>query len=77
MRARIEGSQLIPLGELEDRLAEIRDWKQRPVVVHCHHGGRSAKACKLLGDAGFGRVTNLAGGIEAWSLTVDANIPRY
>jgi adenylyltransferase/sulfurtransferase len=76
-RARIEGSKLIPLGELEDRLAEIRDWKERPVVVHCHHGGRSAKACKLLGDAGFVRVTSLTGGIEAWSLTVDADISRY
>ena len=77
MRARIEGSKLIPLGELEARITEIRDWKERPVVVHCHHGGRSAKACKLLGDAGFIRVTNLTGGIEAWSLTVDADIPRY
>ncbi|MCH8083869.1 MAG: molybdopterin-synthase adenylyltransferase MoeB [Myxococcales bacterium] len=77
MRTRIEGSTLIPLGELEDRLAEIREWKQRPVVVHCHHGGRSAKACKLLSDAGFSRVTNLTGGIEAWSLTVDAEISRY
>jgi adenylyltransferase/sulfurtransferase len=77
MRARIEGSKLIPLGELEDRLAEIRDWKERPIVVHCHHGGRSAKACKLLGDAGFMRVTNLTGGIEAWSLTVDADVSRY
>ena len=77
MRARIEGSKLIPLGELEDRLAEIRDWKERPVVVYCHHGGRSAKACKLLGDVGFMRVTSLTGGIEAWSLTVDADVSRY
>ena len=77
MRTRIEGSTLIPLGELEDRLAEIREWKQRPVVVHCHHGGRSAKACKLLSDAGFSRVTSMTGGIEAWSLTVDAEISRY
>jgi adenylyltransferase/sulfurtransferase len=77
MRAQIEGSTLIPLGELEGRLAEIRDWKERPVVVHCHHGGRSAKACQLLADAGFARVTNLTGGIEAWSLTVDADISRY
>jgi adenylyltransferase/sulfurtransferase len=76
-RARIEGSKLIPLGELKDRLAEIRDWKERPVVVHCHQGGRSAKACRLLGDAGFLRVTHLTGGIEAWSLTVDADVPRY
>jgi adenylyltransferase/sulfurtransferase len=77
MRARIEGSKLIPLGELKERLAEIREWKERPVVVHCHHGGRGAKACKLLGAAGFKRVTNLTGGIEAWSLTVDADVSRY
>jgi len=77
MRARIEGSMLIPLGELKDRLAEIQNWKERQVVVHCHHGGRSAKACQLLGDAGFIRVTNMTGGIEAWSLTVDADISRY
>jgi molybdopterin/thiamine biosynthesis adenylyltransferase/rhodanese-related sulfurtransferase len=77
MRTRIEGSKLIPLGELEDRLAEIRDWKKRPIVVHCHHGGRSAKACKLLDEAGFVRVTHLTGGIEAWSLTVDVDISRY
>ena len=77
MRARIEGSKLIPLGELEERLAEIRDWKDRPVVVHCHHGGRSAKACRLLGAAGFIRASNLTGGIEAWSLTVDADVSRY
>jgi len=76
-RARIEGSTLIPLGELEDRLAEIREWKDRAVVVHCHHGGRSAKACKVLDHAGFIRVSNLTGGIEAWSLTVDPEISRY
>jgi adenylyltransferase/sulfurtransferase len=77
MRARIEGSKLIPLGEFEDHLAEIRDWKERPVVVYCHHGGRGAKACRLLSDAGFIRVTNLTGGIDAWSLTVDADVLRY
>jgi adenylyltransferase/sulfurtransferase len=76
-RARIEGSTLIPLGELEGRLAEIREWEERPVVVHCHHGGRSAKACKVLDNAGFIRVSNLVGGIEAWSLTVDPEISRY
>jgi len=76
-RARIEGSTLIPLGDLEDRLAEIREWKDRPVVVHCHKGGRGAKACRMLGAAGFIRVSNLTGGIEAWSLTVDGDISRY
>lgn len=76
-RARIEGSTLIPLGELEGRLTELADWKDRPIVVHCKTGGRSAVACRLLSDAGFAEVRNLGGGIDAWSLTVDPDVPRY
>ncbi|MCP5055116.1 MAG: molybdopterin-synthase adenylyltransferase MoeB [bacterium] len=75
--ARIEGATLIPLGELENRLAELLDWKDRPIVAHCHHGGRSAQACEILARAGFSDLTNLVGGIEAWSLTVDPEIARY
>lgn len=75
--ARLAGSRLIPLPELEARLAEIEDWKQRPVVVHCHLGGRSEKACRILEANGFEHVENLDGGIEAWSITVDPNVPRY
>jgi molybdopterin/thiamine biosynthesis adenylyltransferase/rhodanese-related sulfurtransferase len=75
--ARIEGSTLVPLGDLESRLAELEEWKGRPIVVHCHKGGRSAKACELLTRKGFIRVANLDGGIDAWSLTVDVDVPRY
>jgi len=75
--ARIEGAELLPLGSLESRLADLAEWKDRRVVVHCHKGGRSAKACKTLAAAGFQDVWNLAGGIDAWSLTVDAEVPRY
>ena len=76
-RASIEGAQWIPLAELDGRLSELESWKDRPVVVHCHKGGRSAQACKTLMAAGFERVENLDGGIEAWSLIVDDGIPRY
>jgi len=75
--ARIADSRWIPLAELDDRLSEFEDWKDRPVVVHCHKGGRSARACERLMAAGFNQVENLDGGIEAWSLTVDAEVPRY
>jgi adenylyltransferase/sulfurtransferase len=75
--ARIEGARLVPLGQLEERLAELAEWKDRPVVAHCHHGGRSAKACQLLAGAGFSDVANLVGGIDAWSLSVDPSVPRY
>jgi adenylyltransferase/sulfurtransferase len=75
--ARIEGSHWIPLGHVEARAAELSEWKDRQVVVHCHHGVRSARACGLLRAAGFRDVANLDGGIEAWSLTVDPDVPRY
>jgi molybdopterin/thiamine biosynthesis adenylyltransferase/rhodanese-related sulfurtransferase len=75
--ARIEAAQLLPLSELEARLAELEAWRGRRVVVHCHHGGRSARACEILAAQGFRNVANLAGGIEAWSLTVDPAVPRY
>lgn len=76
-RASIEEAHWIPLGELEDRLVELADWKDRPVVVHCHKGGRSARACEQLMAAGFHQVENLDGGIDAWSLTVDGGVPQY
>ena len=75
--AKIDGSTLIPLAELESRVEELADWRERRVVIHCHHGGRSAAACQVLGAHGFRDVANLAGGIEAWSLTVDPDVPRY
>ena len=76
-RARIGGATLIPLAELEARLAELDDWRDRPVVVHCHHGPRSERACELLLERGFVQVHYLDGGIEAWSVTVDPEVPRY
>ncbi len=76
-KATIAGAKLIPLPELERRADEIAEWRDRPVVVYCHLGGRSAKACELLAARGFSRLENMDGGIEAWSLTVDASVPRY
>ncbi len=73
----IEGAHWIPLDELEARIGELIPVKDAPLVVHCHHGGRSEKAVRLLLERGFSRVENLDGGIEAWSLTVDPSVPRY
>jgi len=76
-KAHIEGATLVPLGALEARLSELSEWRERPVVVLCHHGTRSARACALLAGAGFQHVENLSGGIEAWSLVVDPEVARY
>ncbi len=62
----IDGTHHIPLGEFEDRLAEIEAWKDQRIVIHCAKGGRSARACALLRKMGFSEVINLEGGMEAW-----------
>lgn len=72
----LPGSLLIPLGELPERLGELPG-PDDPIVVYCHHGVRSARALELLEAAGFTRARHLTGGIDAWSVTVDASVPRY
>ena len=74
--ARLEGSKLIPLGQIVERSGEID--ASRETIVHCKMGGRSAKAIEALQRAGFtGRLVNLTGGITAWSNDVDAGVPKY
>ncbi|MFM8360203.1 MAG: rhodanese-like domain-containing protein [Verrucomicrobiota bacterium] len=73
----LPGSLLIPLGELPDRLDELAAWRDREIVVYCHHGVRSTHAIAHLRAAGFNRLWNLAGGLDRWSLEVDPATPRY
>jgi adenylyltransferase/sulfurtransferase len=73
--ARIEGAQLIPLRELPRAIPQLPPHAE--IVTFCHHGPRSLKACELLKGAGFANVRSLAGGIDAWSREVDAEVPRY
>ena len=74
-KARIEGSQLVPMREVPARVAEIDEDKE--VVAICHHGGRSMQVAMFLEKQGFKRVHNLTGGIDAWSRTVDPSVPTY
>ncbi|HTZ62380.1 MAG TPA: rhodanese-like domain-containing protein [Thermoplasmata archaeon] len=73
--AKIEPSLFIPMREVPDRLDEIP--KDREIVVYCHGGGRSALIAGYLEGQGYRRVVNLRGGIDAWSKTVDPDVPRY
>ncbi|WP_150048762.1 MULTISPECIES: rhodanese-like domain-containing protein [Methylomonas] len=73
--ARIDGSMLIPLRSLPERLQELDPAKD--IVVICHHGMRSQQACQFLQQNGFDRLYNLKGGIDAWSMACDSTIPRY
>lgn len=59
-------ARLLPLGQLNEHLADLEAYKDKPIVVICHSGRRSAKAVGLLREAGFTQVSNVAGGTAAW-----------
>ena len=75
--ARIPGAQLLPLSRWPAMALETLTDKSQPLIIQCHHGLRSARATAWLIDQGFGKVTNLAGGIDAWSVEIDPSVPRY
>ncbi len=75
--ARIAEATLLPMSELAERVGELEPHKGRRIVVHCHHGGRSLRVANWLRQQGFEQAQSLAGGIDAWALTVDPSVPRY
>jgi len=73
--AKIEGSTLIPLGTLPTSLDQLNPSDE--IVALCHRGMRSADAVGFLLQQGFSNVKNLIGGIDAWSVEIDPEVPRY
>ncbi|GJL68427.1 MAG: hypothetical protein NPIRA06_10620 [Nitrospirales bacterium] len=73
--AKIEGSVLIPLGQVPHSLKQLDPSAE--IVAYCHKGMRSADAVGFLLQQGFSNVKNLIGGIEAWSIEIDQSVPRY
>ena len=63
----IRGALHIPVGELEGRIAELEEWKEKPILVYCRAGQRSARAGAILGRQGFKHLYKLDGGMMAWS----------
>ncbi|MGH3144616.1 MAG: rhodanese-like domain-containing protein [Rubrobacter sp.] len=72
--AHLEGSTLVPMSELERRYSELDPAAE--TVVICHHGTRSALVAQALARAGFSRVANLKGGLDAYA-SVDDSVPSY
>lgn len=62
----IEGSKLIPVQVLADRLDEINEYKDKTILVYCHVGVRSSRSAKILASGGFKKVLDLDGGIISW-----------
>lgn len=74
---RIEGAELVPLGEFPRRADDLIDRAQHGIVIYCHHGMRSLRAAAFLRQAGLESTFSMAGGIDAWSRIIDPNVPRY
>ncbi len=62
----IPGAIHIPLGQLSERLSELKQYKDSPIIAQCRSGRRSAQASDVLKSAGFSKVYNLDGGLIAW-----------
>jgi len=73
--SRLEGAELIPLGLLASRMHELDSAQE--IVLFCSAGSRSARALELLAGAGFRKIKNLRGGINAWARQVDPTLPVY
>ena len=73
----LPGATLLPLSrwpaQLKERLTDPRE----QLIVYCHHGQRSQRAAQYLWQCGFTHVKNLTGGIDAWAVEIDSEMPRY
>ncbi|MDX9911901.1 MAG: rhodanese-like domain-containing protein [Phycisphaerales bacterium] len=76
--ARVEGAILAPLGSLRERADDIEALDDADhVLVICHHGRRSLQGAAILREKGIAGAMSVAGGIDLWSVAVDAGVPRY
>jgi rhodanese-related sulfurtransferase len=72
---RIEGSVSVPMGQIPAALSKLDP--NRDILVICHHGIRSYQVGRFLEQRGFSRVINLEGGVAAWALDQDPDMPVY
>ena len=73
--AHIEQAELRPMSQIQSWWQELP--RDQELVIMCHRGSRSAHVCMALKDAGFEQITNMTGGIDAWSTEVDPGVHRY
>ena len=71
----IEGSQFVTMEEVPSKLSEFE--QDKPMVIYCHTGVRSAAAAAYLLNQGFLDVKSMVGGIHAWALQVDPTLSTY
>jgi rhodanese-related sulfurtransferase len=76
--ARIDGSELIPMNTVPQRLQHLEGLSdEAPLIVFCHHGVRSLNVVNWLQQQGIANCSSMSSGIDGWSLLVDPGVPRY
>ena len=75
-QAYIKGSELIPMRDVRQALPSF-ETEEAPLIVFCHHGMRSLQVVQWLREQGVERCSSMEGGIDRWSLEIDASVPRY
>ena len=73
--ASIPGSLAIPLNDIPARLKELDAASE--IIVMCKAGGRSQRTAEFLASQGYRKVSNLQGGIDAWTRDIDPDVPEY
>ena len=71
----LPGATHIPMQQVPARKEDLPD--DKPLVVMCHHGGRSMQVTRWLRQQGFNKAQSMAGGIDAWAAEIDPSLPRY
>lgn len=74
--AKIEGSKLMPMGDVPGRAHQELDPDER-IIAYCHHGVRSLNVVNWLRQQGFEKAQSMSGGIDRWSRVVDPKVPTY
>ena len=75
--AKIDGAVPMPMRNWQEECSRLTDFAGKPLVVHCHHGGRSLRVANWLRENGFPNAQNMTGGIDAWSSKIDPSVPQY
>jgi rhodanese-related sulfurtransferase len=73
----IAAAKLLPMSQLQARVGELEDSRDGPVVIHCHHGGRSLQVAAWLRQRGFTQAQSMAGGIDRWAQEIEPGMARY
>ena len=73
----IAAARLLPMSEIQNRIAELESHRDDDIVIHCHHGGRSLRVANWLRQQGFSKAQSMSGGIDQWAVEIDPSLPRY